>query len=165
MTSLSTLDRPLKIFISTYILIVSVGFFIGLAFIKTTSDLKPSTIVEHYNGSDPNNENAVELKFEKSVKDLLMTTHNHLLGLSSIFFITGLLFYYTTAVKPAFKFFLMIEPFLSLLLTFGGIWIVRFLWEPFVFLVILSGILMFISFGLMNILIFRELWFVKEKNS
>lgn len=161
MKSLSTLEKPLKIVLTIYILVTSVGFFLGLAFIRTTSDFKPSTVIEHYKGTSDGLESTGDIKFEKSVKDLLLTTHNHILGLSSVFFITAILFWFTTTWKTSFKVFLMVEPFISLLLTFGGIWIVRFLFEPFVFIVILSGVLMFLAYGLMTAGILRELWFVE----
>lgn len=161
MKSLSRLEKQLKIFLTIYVLVTSVGFFLGLFFIRSTSDFKPSTVVEHYKGTNPETDSTGDIKFEKSVKDLLLTTHNHILGLSSVFFITAILFWFTTTWKTSFKVFLMVEPFISLLLTFGGIWIVRFLFEPFVFIVILSGALMFLSFGLMTFGILRELWFVK----
>lgn len=165
MKSLSTLEKPLKIVLTIYILITSAGFFLGLAFIRTTSDFKPSTVIEHYKGTTENIESTTDIKFEKSVKDLLLTTHNHILGLSSVFFITSTLFWFTTFWNKSFKLFLMIEPFISLFLTFGGIWIVRFLFEPFVFIVIMSGFLMFIAYGLMIAGILRELWFVKPNKT
>ncbi len=162
MMNFSKLNSALKIFLTTYILTTSIGFFIGLAFVKKSSDITPKKISEHYRGTESENDSAEELKFEKSAKELLLTTHNHILGLSSIFFITSFLFFFTTSVSSKLKLFLMLEPFFSLLLTFGGIWVVRFLWEPFVYLVIFSGVMMFISYGVMNLLLVYELWFKKS---
>lgn len=152
----------LKTFVSVYLIVTSIGYFLGLAFVRNETELKPKGITEQYKGSDPAADPEAELKFEKSVKDMLLTTHNHILGLSSIFFILGGLFWFSSILKGKWKTFLMAEPLLALVTTFGGLWILRFVPEAgwFVWVVIISGISMFVSVAVMVILMLTELWFL-----
>ena len=82
--------------------------------------------------------------------------------MSVIFFLMGLLVCFTnTSIK--LKLFLAIEPFVSILLTFGGIYLLwlDLLW--FKYVVIFSGILMTLSFLLSAFLILKDLKLFQPK--
>ena len=88
---------------------------------------------------------------------MLLTTHSHFAGFAFIFFLTGGLFYFTKTVGARLKTLLMVEPFITVFLTFASIWGVRFLHPSFSYLVILSATLTYLSFFLMTGILFYEL--------
>ncbi|OQY69703.1 MAG: hypothetical protein B6D45_12395 [Ignavibacteriales bacterium UTCHB3] len=55
------------------------------------------------------------------------------------------------------KGFLMVEPLISTLFTFGGIWLVRFVHPGFIYLTVVSSSLIYISFAVMAIVALYEL--------
>lgn len=133
-----------------------VGVVLGAVFIEATTNLTPQGVVEQYKGISENRIDQVEeLKFPKPVKDMLTTTHNHILGLSSLFLIVGLL-YLHVGKQEKWRVAVAVEPLLSLVVTFGGLWVMRYVWDPFVYVVILSGTLMVGSYAWMSIVIMRE---------
>ena len=98
------------------------------------------------------------MKFKKSEREILTVVHNHMLSLSVIFFLLSLILA-VTSINKKLKYFLMIEPFLSIVLTFGGIY---FLWKGitwFKYIVILSGSLMSFSFIVATTSILYQLLF------
>lgn len=153
--SLHNWPAALKKLIFIFVLISFIGVVIGGIFIEITTHMTPQGVVEQYKGlSDNRIEQADELKFPKPVKEMLTTTHNHILGLSSLFLIVGFL-YLMCGPHSGLRIAIAVEPLISLFLTFGGLWVVRYLWEPFVYIVILSGTLMIATYAWMSVVIMR----------
>ena len=50
---------------------------------------------------------------------------------------------FNSSITSGLKTILIVEPFISILTTFGGIWLIRFVHPAFSYLVIISGILMY----------------------
>jgi hypothetical protein len=98
------------------------------------------------------------MKFAKSLNAMLISTHNHLLGVSAIIFILSLL-YLQTGKITIMKKIIAVEPPISLVITFGSLWLLRFLHSNFVYLVIFSGILMFLCLFWMSIVIIKTCLF------
>lgn len=149
------LPKELKLLIGTFIVILSIGFYSGLLFVNETSSVSIEGIEHHYLGNE-NDETATIMKFKKSEREMLALIHSHVLSMSIIFFILGLLLSITQLNKK-FKLFLMIEPFVSVVLTFGGLY---FLWKGITwmtYLVIISGILMTLSYTCMVMIILKQL--------
>jgi len=144
-----------KKLILVFTIIAFLGVVIGGIFIEATTNLKPQGVVEQYSGNEQTRAEAEELKFAKPFKEMLTTTHNHILGLSPLFLIIGMLYLATGGVN-GLKMAIATEPFLSLILTFGGLWVMRYWWAPFVYVVIASGTFMLLCFGWMCIIIMRE---------
>ena len=46
------LDKPAKIFISSFLITMLIGILIGIGFIYYTTDMNPSGTIEHYRGSE-----------------------------------------------------------------------------------------------------------------
>ena len=139
-----------------FVAVAFVGVMLGAVFIEATTHLTPQGVVEQYKGIGENRVDQVdELKFPKPFKDMLTTTHNHILGLSSLFLIVGFL-YLHAGDRGAWRLAVAIEPLLSLVVTFGGLWVMRYLWDPFVYIVILSGALMVGCYAWMSIAIMIE---------
>jgi len=142
------------------VIVLSIGFFTGLLFVGNTSSANPNGIEEQYIGNE-SDEDATVMKFKKSDKEMLTLIHNHVLSMSIIFFLMGLILS-ITQLKKKLKLFLMIEPFISVIFTFGGIYLLwkGILWMKYI--VMISGTLMALTFTLSVIIILRQLLKTKK---
>ena len=139
------------------ILNLTIGISVGLYYVYYTTQISTDGTTEHYRGSTIDNDFSIPEKYPKPLSELLNTTHTHILSMTFIFVIIGSVFYFNSILTGFIKTFLIIEPFISILITFGGIWLVRYIHPAFSYLIIVSGILMYISFFLMAGVIFYEL--------
>ena len=149
--------RKLKFicFITVFNLTIGVG--VGLYYVGYTTQYSLSGTSEHFAGSKISDDFDIPDKYPKPFTELLNTTHTHVISLTFIFLIIGGIFYFNSIITGSMKTILIIEPFISIIVTFGGIWLVRFIHPGFSYLVILSGILMYLSFIIMASTIFYEL--------
>ena len=152
---LFTFPKEIKLLIGSFLVVLSIGFYTGLSFVNETSSANPNGIVENYLGNE-DVEDAEIMKFKKSPREMLTIVHSHILSMSLIFFLLGLIVAFTQ-LNTRLKLFLMIEPFVSVLLTFGGIY---FLWQGITWLkyvIMISGTLMTLSFVVSTSIIFSQL--------
>jgi len=158
---LSQLPNELKILVGMFVLVLSIGFFTGINFVHFTTNGTPHGIEENYLGNEDNLE-AIEMKFKKTEAQMLNISHTHILSMSIIFFLLSILVYFTS-IASYLKKFLMFEALLSVLLTFGGIYLVwlNIAWMKYI--VMISGSLMIFSFVLSVLFITKEL--IKKKPS
>lgn len=150
-----TLPKELKLLVGIFVVVLSIGFYTGLLFVSETSSMSPIGIEENYLGNE-NDEHAEEMKFKKPDKEMLSIVHSHVLSMSMIFFLIGLILAITN-LKMSLKLFLMIEPFFSVVLTFGGIY---FLWKGLIwmkYIVMFSGALMTATFVVSTFIILKQL--------
>jgi len=153
---ISDLDYKLKWLIGIFLVVLSIGFYTGISFVDHTTSMQPKGIEENYLGNE-DNEAAEEMKFMKSEYEMKSILHTHFLSLSVVFLIIGF-FVFGCEMPYRLKSFLMIEPMLSVLFTFGGIYLV---WKglPYIsYIVMISGILMTISYSLSIVLIVKALF-------
>lgn len=152
---LSTFPKEIKIFIGAFVIILSVGFYTGLLFVTETSTTTPDGIVENYLGNE-DDEDAEVMKFKKGEREMLTIVHTHILSMSFVFFLLGCLVWLTNCTRKL-KLILTIEPFLSVILTFGGIYLLwkGVLWMKYV--VAFSGGLMTLTFSFSVILVLYQL--------
>ena len=152
----------LKGLIFSFILVMFFGYAVSLSFLNQTTNLNPEGIEENYNGNE-DDEEAEIMKFKKSTFEMKTTIHNHLFSMALILFITGFILQFTS-VNNSLKSFLMIEPIISLIITFGSLILMwnGILWMKYI--TIISGMLMHISFITSLSLSLRELFFVKTKH-
>lgn len=139
-------SRELKLITAFFVILLSIGFLSALRFVSVTTEASPKGISENYLGNEDDLE-AEEMKFEKSEKQMLSILHTHILSMATIFFLLSLLLS-TTPIRGAFRKILLLEPMVSVLLTFGGIYL---LWSGLpwaVYLVLVSGFFMTFSFAL-----------------
>ncbi|SIQ38463.1 hypothetical protein [Maribacter ulvicola] len=157
---LSKLPKGMRLFIGTFVIVLSVGFYTGLLFVSETSTTNPKGIEENYLGNEVD-EDAEIMKFKKSERQMLTIVHTHILSMSLVFFLIGVLVWLTnTSIK--LKLFLTIEPFLSVLLTFGGIY---FLWSGvtwFKYVIMFSGFLMTATYSISAMLVLYQLTVSKK---
>lgn len=145
-----------KHFVAVFIVVLSVGYYTGLLFVGQTNTHNPKGIEENYLGNEE--EEAVDImKFKKGEREMLTIIHTHVLSMSFIFFMLGGLVALTSLPKK-WKAFLMIEPFLSVVLTFGGIYLLwsGVLWMKWI--VMASGIVMTAVFILTTSLVLIQLY-------
>lgn len=152
---LLSLPRGIRLFLSAFIVILSIGFYTGLLFISQTESMSPDGVVENYLGNEDKPEPQI-MKFKKSEREMLNIVHTHVLSMSFIFFMLGILVWGTTLSEPL-KRFLTIEPFVSVLLTFGGIYLMwkGLLWMKYI--VIASGTLMTATFIVASLIVLYQL--------
>ena len=153
---LVTFPKEIRFLIAGFLVVLSIGFYTGLLFVNETSSTIPNGIEENYLGNE-DVEDAEIMKFKKSPREMLTIVHSHILSMSLIFFLLGLILS-VTQLNINLKLFLMLEPYASVLLTFGGIY---FLWKGMSWLkyfVMFSGILMTLSFTVSTIIIFSQLF-------
>ena len=136
--------KHIKVFIAAFVLVLSVGYFTGLLFVNQTNSIAPAGIEENYLGNEEI-EDAKVMKFAKGEREMLSILHTHVLSISFIFFLLGGLVA-ITSLPQKIKSFLMIEPFISIILTFGGIYL---MWKGIIwmkYIVLISGTLMTLVF-------------------
>ena len=153
-------DRTLRLFITGFLLVLTVGYTIGLLFVDHTTSGSTRGLSEEFRGT-PENSGAAELKYAKSADEMYIFLHNHILSLSLVFFAVGAIFYFHSIRSGLIKDLLIAEPFAAIVTTFGGIWLMRFVSEYFSWLVLLSGISMVGCYVSMVVLILKELWIRK----
>lgn len=148
--------KQVKLFILSFLIILNIGFTTGLLFVGNTQSITPNGMVENYLGNEEDDQ-ALEMKFKKSDHEMLTLLHTHVLSTSFIFFLLGSLLAFTSLPKRL-KYVLMIEPFLSIILTFGGLYLLwdGMLWMKYV--VMISGIVMAGVFYLGSLLLIIQLF-------
>lgn len=153
--------KEIKVVIIAFISVLSIGFYGGLSFVNTTTSMQVKGIETHYLGNE-DDEEAIDMKFKKSEREILTVVHNHMLSLSVIFLLLSLILS-TTSINKKLKYFLMVEPFLSIVFTFGGIY---FLWKGFTwvkYIIIISGFFMTLSFVVSTLSIIYQILFSKKR--
>jgi len=153
---LKYLDSTAKTFLAFFLITIQLGILIGIGYIYYTTDLNPEGTIEHYNGSEII-ENDIPEEFPKPLEGMILTTHAHVNSFAMISLIIGLIFYFNSIISNKFKLFLMIEPFISTIITFSSIWIMRYLNDSFVYLVMISSMLMYLCWSIMIIVSLYEI--------
>lgn len=151
------LPQKIKFLCFVTIFNLTIGVGVGLYYVGYTTQYSSIGTSEHFAGSKVSDDFDIPDKYPKPISELLNTTHTHVISMTFIFLIIGGIFYFNSIITGSMKTILIIEPFISIIVTFGGIWLVRFIHPGFSYLVILSGILMYLSFIIMASTIFYEL--------
>jgi hypothetical protein len=146
--------KEIKFVIIAFVCTLSIGFYSGISFVRSTTNANPNGIEQRYLGNE-DDENATKMMFKKSEGEIMTTIHSHILSLSVIFFMISLLLS-TTDIPRKFKLFLMIEPFFSLVFTFGGIYL---LWKEIHFMkyiIMVSGFFMTATYTVSIFIILKQ---------
>ena len=161
---LHTWPKPVKLFLVGFLFLLTSGVTIGVFFLFTTTSFTAGGTVEHYNGSSVSADDplAIQEKYPKPLSEILLTTHNHFIGFSFIFFILGGLFYFNSTINGRLKNFLLVEPFVSTWLTFISIWGLRYINSNIVYVTIIAALLTYASFYLLVFILLYELCLKKD---
>lgn len=148
------LPKPLRLSLSFFLLALSFGYFSGLDMLKQTTDFNPQGIEQNVLGNEFD-ESADELHFKMSERELHAIIHSHVISIAIILVVLTSLLYFSSF--SYFKLFLMIEPFVSLIITFGGLWLLwlGFSWVKYI--IMISGVMMHLSILLMILILLKEL--------
>lgn len=152
---LQQFPRSAKWVIGLFLVMLSYGFFAGVRFVEHTTNIAPEGIEQNYLGNEEAKE-VEEMKYEKTQTEMLTMFHTHVLSLSTVFFLTGMLVLMTDA-PDKLKHILALEPLLSVFFTFGGLY---WMWKGIYWLkyvVFLSGVLMSLCFSIGVLLILINL--------
>ena len=157
---INSLDTNLKKLLTYYLFTIGIGFSLGVLYVYLNSEFSNTGMVEQYVG----NNNEWEPKLPKTLKDLVSHTHEHITMFSVIFLSLGLIFSYNSVIKGFWKSFLILEPFISIIITFGGFFIIRYITTTFSYVIIISSFLMYICFYIMLFVCLYELIFLQKEN-
>jgi hypothetical protein len=154
------LPKAIRLSLSVFLLTLSFGYFSGLDLLKHTTDYDADGIEANVLGNDFD-EKADELHFKMSERELQGIIHSHVISISMIFVLLSFMIYFTSLPKYL-KTFLMIEPNVSLVVTFGGLWLLWLGHNWVKYVIMISGILMHLSMIALIIALWWQLLFKKE---
>ncbi|KAA3618578.1 MAG: hypothetical protein DWQ05_06360 [Calditrichaeota bacterium] len=149
--------------IVAFLFLLTSGVLFGLVYLSTTTGMSPTGTAAHYAG-DPVTKDELDMheNYAKPLSEMLITTHNHLIGFAYIFALTCGLFYFNSIIEGPLKGFLLVEPFISVLITFLSLWGIRFVNPAFAVIAIAGGILTYFSYFLIVSILVFELVFKKD---
>ena len=158
---LRNLPQPAKRMLASFILVMLFGYSASFVLLSETTQLKPQGIEENYLGNEDLPEADGPLKFRKSKYEMMSTVHSHAFTLGVLFLLVGTMIYFT-GVPGWLKKTLMIEPLISIIVTFGSIILLWQGFSGFKYLALVSGAVMHFSFVLMLLLLTHEFYFSKK---
>lgn len=153
-----TAPLSLKLVLSMFLIMVSIGYVVGLTNIYLKTNMSYTGVVSHYRG------NPEEMKFPKSLGDLVQEQHVHIFGISMIFVLSGIVFAFTSLPEKVKAFFVVL-PFASMLFDLGSFWLLRFVNASFGWLSIFSGGTMAVSFFLIVGRPLYEMWIQSKRSA
>lgn len=151
------LDKTLRHFLAAFLILCTIGVASGLVFVFHTTKIQTSGIEERYRGNEETDDFGISKSYPKTIFEMLLNTHNHLFGFAFIFLAVGGIFYFNSVITGWLKYFLLTEPFFSVLITFSSLWGLRFISPVFKYLVFLGGILTYLSYFIIIIVLLYEL--------
>ena len=150
-------NDQVKLLIVAFTICLVVGVSIGLVYIYTTESTSAAGTIEHYRGSDVTGDFDIPDKYPKTFEGMLLTTHIHVIAFAIIFLILGLFWAMNSIVVGWWKLFFLVEPFVSVLITFLSLWGIRYVSDSFSYISMVFGILTYTSFYLMAWIILLDL--------
>jgi hypothetical protein len=133
-----------------------VGYTTSLFFIHHTTGLTPPGVAARYRGADSTVTEG-SMQFPKSYAEMLTITHTHLLSMAAIFVFSGVALGLCERPNERWRQLLIVEPFGALLVSFGSMWLMRYVDARFSWLLSLSSALMALTFYVQSFFILREL--------
>ncbi|MCF8259385.1 MAG: hypothetical protein K9J12_01310 [Melioribacteraceae bacterium] len=157
-------DPTLKNFLFSLLFLLLVGISVGILFINQTTSFNAAGAKERFNGSEVADEFDIPEHYPKPYSEMLLTTHNHLFGFAFIIGIAGTIFYFNSIITGKLKKLLLYELPFSVLTTFGSIWLLKYVHPNFVYLTIVSSMLLYFSLFVVIFVSMFELKFKKSHN-
>jgi hypothetical protein len=133
-----------------------VGYTTSLLFVHHTTNMTPSGVATHYRGADSTAAEAA-MQFPKSYAEMLTITHTHLLSMAAIFVFSGVALALSERPTEPWRRFLIVEPFVALLVSFTAMWLMRYVDARFSWLLALSSGVMALTFYVQSLFVLREL--------
>jgi hypothetical protein len=143
---------------------------IGLSYGDVVTSLAPEMPMTHIHHGQISAEKEINLdQLRHTAKVwirtplLIQTSHTHLFGQTLIAGLLGVIFLFS-AIGEWKKAVIVALPFLGTMLDIGGMWLTRFVWEPFAILVLLGGSMFALGYLLITGIALYELWLKQEKH-
>lgn len=150
---------PLLRTLARWLTIVQVvGYTVAIATVYHTTRLMPAGAARRYRGTDPALAEAAgqALQFPKPLSELLVSTHTHVTTMAAIFALSGACFALCGWPSERWRRFLIVEPFAAVLVSFGAIWLMRYVHPAFSWLLFASSALMAATFYFQALVILWE---------
>ena len=138
-----------------------IGYTTSLLFIHHTTGMTPPGVAEHYRGSDPAASDAA-MQFPKTYSEMLTITHTHLFSMATIFVFSGFALALCERPTEPWRRWLIVEPFVALLISFASMWLMRYVDARFSWLLSLSSAIMAATFYVQSYYVLRELMSLAE---
>lgn len=100
----------------------------------------------------------VKIDTGEDIITLIRVSHIHLFGMTFIFFIVGGIFLHANVQPACLKCIILITPFIAILLDIFS-WYLTKLYQPFAWVIYLSGVFMALSFAAQWFLSMYQMWF------
>lgn len=158
--SLVGIHPVLRKLLVVFCFVLSMGYFSGICLVSYTTGGTIQGVQDNYLGNEEDEE-ATEMKFKKSTHEMLSIIHTHVISLSIVFLFVGLLIV-GCDIPLWLKSLLAFEPFLSIMVTFGGIYLMWNGIEWLSTLIYISGLLMNSCFAISMVIVLYTLIFKKS---
>jgi len=181
MPLLRTMPRELRLLAFFAMLTLSVGYAHAIGYVYLTTHIVPKGISERYRGteqlppapqqpstgigsasdtpatSQPQTITATgDQQYQKSLAEMLNIIHTHVITMTLIFALSGVITACTDTISRRVRNLAIVEPFVGILLTFGGLWATRYLGSGWSWVVSASGALMALAFFVQLIAVMLE---------
>ncbi len=150
-------DRGFRWMITLFLVLLSCGYAVGLLFVEHSTAMSAPGVQEQFLGT-PERGAPGEVKYARSPGEMFTFIHNHVFSMALMFFVLGVLLHGTSVFPPVWTRFLMIEPYVAIATTFGGIALIRYFSPLFSWLVIVSGVSLACVYVLSIGAIMAEMW-------
>ncbi len=160
---LRNLPKTLNSFLTLTLFSLLIGMTVGVIYLSQTTHLSPQGTLERFNGKVIDDPLSLETSYPKPLEEMLITTHSHIISFSFIIFIAGSIFYFSSFKEGRIKRFLLYEPPLSAVISFGSIWGFRYIHSSFIYLTIISATLLYSSLYYMILYSMKDLWVNRNK--
>lgn len=148
---LSTAPKYMKLTLSFFLLIIALGYFMGLLNVYDKTGLSYDGVVTHIRGSEE------EMIYGKEFGDMVSVSHTHVSGWGMMFLLVIVIFAFSN-FSEKLKGILGVLPFVFIVSDMGTMWLTLYVAEPFAWLWMISGGVLGFLFYLLIVLNLYELW-------
>ena len=180
---LRSLPQEVRLLAAMIMLTLSVGYIHALVYVYQTTRMVPHGIEQRYRGTETASDSSAapavssealedsaptsstevtknipaEIEYEKSLPEMLNIIHTHILTMTFIFALSGCITLMTDSISRRMRKTIVIEPFIGILVTFAGLWLMRYVHPAFSWLVSVSGTIMALAFAMQGFALIKEL--------
>ncbi|HXH11707.1 MAG TPA: hypothetical protein VNP04_18340 [Alphaproteobacteria bacterium] len=178
--TLTRLPFSAKVFCTLFLLGIGLGCLaafaqaataIGLSYDDVVASLAPETPMTHLGHGQFSAEREIDIGQLSSTAKvwirtplLIQTSHTHLFGQTLIAGLLGLILLFSSRGEWT-KAAILALPFVGTLLDIGGMWLTRFVWQPFAVLVLVGGSAFALGYCLIAAIAVYELWLKREEHT
>jgi len=159
---LATVDSGVRLFLTAFLITITLGYAAGLYFVAHTTDMTPGGAVEEFRGNEELPVSQIdEIKFAKDTLEMMNIIHTHVTSFALIYLAVGGIFLFSR-FRRTLKIALAVEPFAATVLLFGGMAGLRYfdsaVADVFAWLMMVTGTITALCFVSMVGLSLFDLW-------